>query len=136
MTNQSAVEEASERFYAALNLCCNGDPSSMADVWWHDDDVSSGHPMGTWVHGWDSVWLTWLEFSKVLSNATITASGLTIRVFGDFAYTTGSEHVTVTIGGRSLAWTSQVTNIFRRKNSGWRLVHHHSDKAPSFEDAA
>ena len=135
MTKKQAIEEASARFYDALNRTCSGDPEPMKDAWWHDETVTVGHPMGNWLVGWETVWLTWVEFSKVLEKPNIVVTGLAIHFVGDVAYTTGTENVVVTLGGSELRWSSQVTNIFREKDGEWRLVHHHADKAPTFEAA-
>jgi uncharacterized protein (TIGR02246 family) len=136
MTNTEGILAASARFYEALNRLCNGDPNPMSDAWWHDETVTVGHPMGSWVMGWDAVWLTWLEFSKALEKTTVEVAGVTVRALGDdLAYTTGTESVALTMGGKELRGTSQDTNIFRQRDGQWRLVHHHADKAPSFEAA-
>jgi ketosteroid isomerase-like protein len=54
-------------------------------------------------------------------------------VLGDVAYTTCTENWTVTMLGKTLSFSSNATNIFRRGPDGWKVIHHHADKAPSFE---
>jgi hypothetical protein len=40
------VRAASDRFYSALDAMANGDASSMTEIWSHEDDVTTMHPIG------------------------------------------------------------------------------------------
>jgi ketosteroid isomerase-like protein len=133
---QNEVRAASDRFYAALNRVLNGDAGPMVDVWSHTDDTSVSHPMGDWSRGWDQIAITWEEFARVISRGSVEVEGLTVYVAGDFAYTLGVEHVYLEVPAGAVRFRSNVTNIFRREAGGWRLVHHHVDKAPDFEQRA
>jgi hypothetical protein len=46
MSAENDIRKASDKFYVALNRMLNGDPSLMADVWSHNSDVSTMHPIG------------------------------------------------------------------------------------------
>ena len=46
MSAEAEVQQASDQFYAALNSMVNGDASPMAEIWSHESDVSTMHPLG------------------------------------------------------------------------------------------
>jgi ketosteroid isomerase-like protein len=133
---ESEVRAASDAFYAALNRVSNGDAGPMREVWSHAADASASHPMGDWSHGWDQIAITWEEFARLIVRGSVAIEGLSVRVAGDFAYTFGVESVHLELEGGSVRFRSNVTNIFRREAGGWRMVHHHADKAPKFEQVA
>ncbi len=135
MSDEQAVREASERFYKALTRLMAGDPLPMQEVWHHTPEVTSGHPMGSWMFGWEQIWTSWQEFAALKLGGSIDARDVKVFLHGDLAYTTGVEDVTAEIGGRPVRWHAQVTNIFKRVDGVWKTIHHHSDKAPSAEDA-
>lgn len=135
MTARDEVRQAHESFYAALNRVVRSDYSLMEDAWMHDDDVSTVHPMGQWAAGWEQVAATWETLSNTLSEGDVRVSDLRVFVHGDVAYTIGVEHVTFIVMGRRVQFDANTTNIYRRGDGGWKIVHHHPDKAPSAEEA-
>ena len=52
-------------------------------------------------------------------------------VSGDLAYTVGFEHSTRSMdGGPAESVTVRVTQIYRRENGEWKIVHRHGDIPP------
>lgn len=133
--DHALVREAHEKFYAALLAVCSGNPEPMNDCWVQDDSVTTAHPMGPWILGWGAIEATWREFAHAISNPTQRISGLEIRLSGDTAYTLCVEHWKLTMLGKAVEFSSNATNVYRKTSAGWRIVHHHADKAPSFEAA-
>jgi ketosteroid isomerase-like protein len=133
---ENEVRAASAAFYAALNRVMNGDAAPMREVWSHGADASASHAMGDWSHGWDQIAITWEEFSHFFVGGTIEPEGLVVHVAGDFAYSFGVENVHLVLPTGAVRFRSNVTNIFRREAAGWRIVHHHVDKAPKLEQVA
>jgi ketosteroid isomerase-like protein len=132
--DEEDVRRASARFYEALNQLCRGDPSAMPDAWHQTPIVTTVHPLGDWARGWDQVWAGWQEIAKTATNGTIVARDINICLYGDVAYATCVEDVTVTYGEIPVRWSANVTNIFHKLGK-WKMVHHHSDKAPAAEEA-
>lgn len=135
MTDEEQVTAASEAFYRALHEVCQGNASLMSEAWHHDEHVSTVHPMGTWVYGWEQVWATWQELAHVISAGTITVVEPRIQLHGDVAVVSCAEDVAITLGGAAVKWRSNVTNVFARRDGRWKMTHHHADKAPSAEKA-
>jgi ketosteroid isomerase-like protein len=129
------VRAASARFYEALNQLCRGDPARMPDVWHQTAHVSTVHPFGDWAYGWEQAWATWQEIAQSARNGTVLARDLKIFVYGTMAYTTGVEDVTVSYGETVARWSANVTNVFSKTDGEWKMIHHHSDKAPAAEEA-
>ena len=135
MATEDEVRQASDRFYSALDSMLNGDAAPMADVWSHDSSVSTMHPLGGREVGWDAVRGSWEGAAQAFEGGTQEVSDLEVCVLGDTAYTTGIEHVDATIGGKSLHFDIRATNIFRREDGEWKVVHHHTDADGPLQEA-
>lgn len=135
-TTEDQVLQVSDQFYQALNKLLNGDPGPMSDVWSHASDVTTMHPLGGREVGWDEVWKVWSQASQVFSEGEVTFSDLLVRIAGDFAYTIGKEHVEANLSGSPITEDVRATNIYRQEEDGWKMVHHHTDVAPSMQPPA
>ena len=131
MSAENEVRQASEQFYAALNRVGNGDASSMPDIWSHSATVTTMHPLGGREVGWDEVKGPWEQVAQLCSDAQFNLSDQLIQVSGDMAYEVGTEQGQCKIAGDQVTFNHRVTNIYRRENGAWKIVHHHSDVAPA-----
>lgn len=134
MSAKDDVRDASERFYAALNEMVNGDASGMADIWAHGAEVSTMHPVGGREVGWTEVQDSWEGIAEISSGGEVNLKGRRIRVMGDVACEVGTEHVTATLAGKRTQGEIRVTNIYRRDDGTWKMVHHHTDTDPAMQD--
>ena len=128
------VRRASDLFYEALNRLLRGDPAPMLTVWAHGPDVISMHPFGGREMGWEQVRGVWDMWSS-LTKGTIAAHEVIIRVHGEVAYTTSIEKAKLFFGKKEVTVDGRATNIFRRDNGQWRLIHHHADVTPAAQEA-
>lgn len=135
MATEHDVRHASDRFYTALESMLNGDAEPMADVWSHDSNVSTMHPLGSRQVGWDVVRASWHDAAQAFERGSVAVSDLEICVLGDVAYTTGIEHVDAVVGGNSLHLDIRVTNIYRHEDGEWKMVHHHTDADRPLQEA-
>jgi ketosteroid isomerase-like protein len=133
--DEEAVRVASARFYDALNQLCRGNPAPMKEAWHQTARVTTVHPLGEWAYGWEQVWASWEEIAQIARNGTIVARDIKIFVYGTIAYSTCVEDVSVTYGEAAVKWSANVTNVFLENGGEWKMIHHHSDKAPAVEDA-
>jgi hypothetical protein len=85
MSAENDICKASDKFYLALNRMLNGDPRPMADVWSHNSDVSTMHPIGGRQIGWDEVRASWESQAKICSNGQLRLSDQRIYVGSDFS---------------------------------------------------
>jgi ketosteroid isomerase-like protein len=121
------VRAATHRFYEAIEQVITGKGlAAMRDAWHHDVPVSSAHPMGDWAHGWDEVFATWGVFASLGNEALAgsTIRDLRVHVHGDVAHTTCVFVGSPTLGSPTL----NCTNVLRRVQGVWKIVHHHPDK--------
>ena len=130
MSTQDDVRAASTQFYAALNSMTDGDASPMADVWSHDAYVTTLHPIGGRQTGWDEVRGSFDGVAELASSGRVELREQSIQVVGDLAYEIGVEYGQATIAGERIAIEQRVTNIYRRQDGVWRIVHHHTDISP------
>ena len=128
------VHQASDRFYAALNRTLNGDSGPMMEVWSHTSDVSTMHPIGDREDGWEHVEGPWQQVASMASGGQVAIKDQSIRAGGDLAYEVGTEEGSGTIAGEVVSFGQRVTNIYRRDDGIWKIVHHHTDKSPAMEE--
>jgi ketosteroid isomerase-like protein len=134
MGAEDAVRQASARFYAALNSMANGDASPMSAVWTHREDVTTMHPIGQREVGWEQVGPVWEQVAAMCTEGQVQLHDQLIRVGTDLAYEVGVEEGEITIAGERVAFNERVTNIYRREDGEWKIVHHHSDVSPAMTD--
>jgi ketosteroid isomerase-like protein len=130
------IQQAGDRFYAALNQMVFGDASGMAGVWSHGPDVTTMHPLGGREAGWEQVRTTWERAASLFTAGRVTVSDqVIVPLTEDVAYTMANERSEGTIGGEAVSFEHRVTNIYRREDGSWKLVHHHTDLVPEMADA-
>jgi uncharacterized protein (TIGR02246 family) len=128
------VRAASDQFYGALEAMANGDAGSMADIWSHDDDVTTMHPIGGREEGWDAVRGSWEGVAAASTDGTLTRSDQAIRVIGDSAYELCTESVSWTFAGEPMSLEGRATNVYRKEKGEWKIVHHHADLDAEFTE--
>jgi ketosteroid isomerase-like protein len=126
-TGADAVRDASDQLYDALEELLNGDASAMAEVWSHEDDVTTMTELGGRDEGWDAISGSMAEAAAVCSDGTATRTDQVIRVTGDLAYELCTESLSATFMGEPITWEHRATNIYRKENGEWKVVHQHAD---------
>lgn len=126
-TDVDEVRDASEQYQNALKALLNGDASTMADSWSHEDDVTTTHINGGREEGWEAVDEAFEGFAAAMTDGTVTRTDHVIRVIGDAAYELYTQEISATFAGEPLSVEGRVTNIYRKENGEWKAVHHHGD---------
>jgi ketosteroid isomerase-like protein len=127
MSTVDEVRNASKQFYAALNKMVNGNSQSLSDIWSHNSEVSTMHPIGGRQVGWKDVGATWDQTAQMVSEGQVKLQDQFIRVVGDMAYEIGVENAGFKVAGQSITDQVRVTNIYQKEGGRWKIVHHHSD---------
>ena len=131
MAVEDEIRQASEHFYAALNRTINGDSGSMMKAWSHGSEVTTLHPLGGRETGWREVRASWEQVAQEFSDGQVSIEGLVVvPLSDDVAYTLGTERGQATLGDERVGIDWRVTNIYRREEGEWKMVHHHTDVSP------
>lgn len=134
MAAADEVRQASEQFYAALSQMANSDASAMSAVWAHNNDVTALHPIGGRNEGWDETRSAFEQVGSLASGGQVQLRDQIIQVGTDLAYEVGIEEGEITLAGEHIAISHRVTNIYRREDGAWKMVHHHADPSPAMLD--
>ncbi len=133
MTDDAGVREASARFYAAVNEILDGNPAPMLRIWSSADDASYCDPRGEVQLGWAALEAYWQNAAAANADAPVRLSAveqlLQVVVSGDLAYTVAREEVRRE--GDSAVLQTRATNVYRRENGEWRMIHRHADAPPA-----
>jgi ketosteroid isomerase-like protein len=126
----AALLEANRAFYAALE---SRDPSEMEAQWSHGDDVTCTHPGWHRLDGWEDVSRSW---EAIFANSRAWK----VHAEEEHEFLSGELGVVLCIeilqpvGGHGDPARMQATNVFRREEGRWRIVHHHASPIPEVGD--
>ena len=123
ISRQGAAEEAIH----------NGDPGPWLAMWSRREPVTLFGSMVPVMRGWDEVSpvIHWIgeRFSDCTSHRyELVAAGAS----GDLAYTVGFQHTAASVHGvPAEPYVLRVTQVYRREDGEWRIVHRHGDPPPA-----
>jgi ketosteroid isomerase-like protein len=121
-----------QRYIGAVDAMHNGDPVPFADLWSRKDPVTLLGAAMSAPAGWNNVTETQRSVASRFTNGTpVEFELIAADVNGHFAYTVGYERSSVSVnGGPARPAFLRATQIYRRENDDWKLVHRHADPAP------
>ena len=126
------VAETHPRLVTELQALHNGDPGPRLAMWSTTDPVTLfGAAMSG--QGWEQVSGIFRAIASRWSDCTdqqveLLAAG----VSGDLAYTVELEHTSVSVDGvPAEPYTLRVTQVYRREDGEWKVVHRHGDQLPA-----
>jgi len=111
----------------------SGDPGSWISTWSHREPVTVFGAAVRGRRGWEDVHrtITWVA-SGFEDCHRYDYELVAADVHGDLAYTCGFEHYTATRPDGTVVETElRVTQIYRRENGTWKIVHRHGDRPPA-----
>jgi ketosteroid isomerase-like protein len=132
-SDEQAVRQASETFYAALNDMFTGNIEPMKDVWSHADDVTYMGPDGKYIIGWNQVQNIWQSQAALKLGGEIRTEQVHFTVGQDLATVECTEVGENFVNGKPVQVTIRATNVFRKENGQWKMIGHHTDKLPFLE---
>jgi len=129
------VRVANDQFYAALNAMFTGELEPMNAIWSHSDDISNQGPFGSRMDGWQAVGAQFKKEAAMQLGGRVACKNLIVQAGRDIAYTVCEEHgENMTAAGKPVKVSHRATNVFRREEGQWRLIHHHTDLSPQLND--
>lgn len=132
MTTETEVQQASNQFYEALNqMFASGTAGAVDTAWSKGQAGSTMHPIGGHEVGRDQVMAAWKQVAPAFSDGKASSDDVVvIPLSDDVAYTIGTERFEGNVGGETIRGEWRATNIYRREDGGWKIVHHHVDASP------
>lgn len=122
------IRDATALFYAALNSALQGDLGPLGAVWSHRPDVSDLGGVGGRALGWNEVRTNFQNMARLYPAGRITPQDTIVVVDGDMGYSVCNETGRLrSAEGPMVSFNRRATNIFRREDGKWKLVHHHAD---------
>ena len=117
-----AVREANDSFYRAFESLSL---AAMEGVWLASDSIHCTHPGWPRRSGFAPVMQSWRAIFEGAFEMRFEVSDVDVSVEGDVAWVVCTETLTThAYDGISRA-SVEATNVFRRVDGEWRLVHHH-----------
>jgi ketosteroid isomerase-like protein len=110
-----------------------GDPEPFKALWSRGDDVSLFGAFGPCKKGWHQVGKTVDWVASRYREGVVTSEYEVVYQGADLAYTVGYEIGDVVLDGAPTMTHQKlrVTQIYRREDGQWHLVHRHGDFAPA-----
>jgi ketosteroid isomerase-like protein len=119
------------QFEAAISGFINGDPEPWKLCASRRDDVTLMGGWGAYTKGWDDAnsQYDWAAARFKESGAKVDVEYLSSAVSGDLAYTVTIERSEVRLVDRDkpAPMALRVTQVFRKEDDDWKLVHRHAD---------
>jgi len=108
----------------------NGDAGPRRAIWSRNDPVTV---LGAWKNAIGQQELDEL-FAHLADSFSDCSSYefevLEAEVHGDTAYTVGFEHTSASVNGVPRTYTLRATQIYRREDGAWKVVHRHGSAPP------
>src|SRR5689334_15983685 len=111
----------------------NGDAGPRFETW---SDRAPVTLFGAWLNAYDppAVREAFRKLADSFSHARSSAIDLIAAdASGDFAYTAHREILSTSVNGTPRDYVLRVTQIYRRENGTWKVVHRHGDQEPNAE---
>ncbi|MDQ0574312.1 nuclear transport factor 2 family protein [Agromyces albus] len=109
----------------------DGDDGPRRAIWSSQEPVSV---LGAWRNATNRGEL--VEAFEVLASSFSACTGysfelISFDLLGDMAYTVGYERVSASMDGKPRSFTLRATQVYRREDGKWRVVHRHADAISS-----
>lgn len=126
-TVEAGLDDFIARCHAALTQQSQGKPEPFLELWSHAPDVSIMAAIGGYQVGFEQVSNLLTAASQTQSFESWSAESLVKTVGDGLAFTAELEHYGRHVDGKDASMTLRATQIYRRENGEWRVVHRHGD---------
>ncbi|MBI4442138.1 MAG: nuclear transport factor 2 family protein [Acidobacteria bacterium] len=125
--DEEKVLDANQGFYSAVQ---NLSLEEMDSVWLQEDWVQCVHPGWNMLEGWEAIRESWQHIFENTRYMRIAVGLQFLRVDDTLAWVCCTEKISTAGDGRFDTAYVQTTNIFKRHEGAWYLVHHHASHLP------
>jgi len=116
-----------DRCHAAITKQSQGHPEPFLELWSHADDVTIMAAIGGYQVGFDAVRELLTAASKTQQFNGWRAENVATVLDQNLAFTVELEHYAHTDDREDKAMTLRATQIYRREDGQWRVIHRHGD---------
>ena len=124
---QAALEEFISLCHEALSHQSQGRPEPFLELWSHADDVTIMAAIGGSHVGFEQVSSLLTAASKTQSFDTWSAENIVTTIGGDLAFSVELERYARKVDGKQEEMTLRATQIYRREDGAWKVIHRHGD---------
>lgn len=136
MNNEESLKAANDSFYEALNIMFTGDVEPINNCWSHGDDVTYMGPFGGMHSGWSKVGAEFAQAADLKLGGKITCKNLVVRAGDKMGYTMCTEEgENMNEKGEPVTVNHRATNVFRKENGHWKMIHHHTDISTQLQES-
>jgi ketosteroid isomerase-like protein len=124
------LEAFVEGCHRALLEIIRGDAEPWSDLFSRREDVTLGNPFGPFARGWNDVMATARRAAALYRDGQVVGfDRVAAYETAELACVVEVERFQAKVGGseESVSVGLRVTNVFRRENGDWKLVHRHAD---------
>jgi len=115
------------RCHTAITRQSQGHPEPFLELWSHADDVTIMAAIGGYQAGFDAVRELLTAASKTQHFDGWWAENVATVLDENLAFTVELEHYAQTDDGEDKSMTLRATQIYRREDGQWRIIHRHGD---------
>jgi ketosteroid isomerase-like protein len=126
-TSMAEVRAFIGRCHEALTQQSRGHPEPLLELWSRADDVTLMAAIGGYHVGFDAVSDLLSTASKTQSFDSWSAENLVTYVVDDLAFSVELEQYGRVVDGQDQGMTLRATQIYRREDGQWRIIHRHGD---------
>lgn len=127
---EAEIEQLKQLLLAANNQFAQGDATQLQELCSHREDVTLFGGASGYEHGWEQVGPRYRWASASFSGGRMTSQVLATHVTADLACTVELERWDVRLASTGAAATIElrVTQVYRREQGSWKLIHRHADR--------
>ncbi len=134
--SEQDLQKANNQFYSALNIMFTGDGGPIDAIWAHENNITYLGPFGGYMTGWEAIGEEFKKNAAMKLGGKIVCKDLYLYPGKEIAYTVCVEEgENINAEGKIVKVSHRATNIFKRINGEYKMVHHHTDLSPQLETA-
>ncbi|MGH7949936.1 MAG: YybH family protein, partial [Candidatus Binataceae bacterium] len=131
------IKAATAKLYIAINAAINGDTAPIDAAWLHSSEATDFGTHGGRAMGWNTIIGEYKRMGRLNPAGKVTPGDVVVGASGDMGYSVcDEEREAQTAGGQNAVVRIRATNIFRREDGQWKLVHRHVDPLADVQPAS